>query len=366
MSSLTAHLRETGDHGRLPFHPSCPVCRQERLYGTLSSEPVVPRRAQALFASGVLAFSASAPAVSIAQEPDRQFEGVVAPEEPGGTELDDPTFDPGGETALSFDTAPAPSAPEDGLDTGDGAPLDVEPTVDLDARLAPLADTGAEVSEEESAVAPAEPVAPGGPGSLGPGLTAGTDAPSPGAAPPGPAPQLAAPAPPDATTQSGGTGESPDADASPRLTAQADAWRARDAQAHNATRARYTHTDVRPDEGAPASSQRVSDGAGATSGHSATQVIAAPAPAVAGATGASSTAADPPAAVDQPPLDSGARFHVVQPGDSLWSIAKRLLGPNASAGRIAREVNRLWTLNSSRIATGDPDLLMVGTRLELR
>ena len=33
--------------------------------------------------------------------------------------------------------------------------------------------------------------------------------------------------------------------------------------------------------------------------------------------------------------------------------------------RVAREVNRLWTLNSERIGTGDPDLLMVGTRLTL-
>jgi Tfp pilus assembly protein FimV len=65
-------------------------------------------------------------------------------------------------------------------------------------------------------------------------------------------------------------------------------------------------------------------------------------------------------------LRHGSRFHIVQPGDSLWSIAKQLVGPNATAGRIAREVDRLWTLNRSRIATGDPDLLLVGTRLRLR
>jgi LysM domain len=363
MSSLTAHLRETGDHGRLPFHPSCPVCRQQRLHGTLSSEPVVPMRAQALLAGGVLALSASAPAVSIAQEPDRQFEGVVAPEEPGGPELDDPSFDPGGETALTFDTAPAPSAPEDGTDTGDGPPLDVEPTVDLDARLAPLADTGADVSEEESAVAPAEP---GDPAS-GLGLNPDASAPSPGTVPPAPATQPATPAPLDPTLPSGGAGESPGADPSPRLTAQADAWRGSAAHAHNPTRAHYTHTDVRPDENAPASSQWVSDGAGAASGPSAASVTAAPDPAVAGSTGVSSNASAPsPAAVDEPPLRAGSRFHVVQPGDSLWSIAKRLLGPDASPGRIAREVDRLWTLNRSRIATGDPDLLMAGTRIALR
>ena len=62
----------------------------------------------------------------------------------------------------------------------------------------------------------------------------------------------------------------------------------------------------------------------------------------------------------------GARFYVVQSGDSLWSIAKRLLGRDASSARIAREVHRLWSLNEARIATGDPDLLRVGTELRLR
>jgi len=65
-------------------------------------------------------------------------------------------------------------------------------------------------------------------------------------------------------------------------------------------------------------------------------------------------------------LEDGARFYVVEAGDSLWSIAKRLLGPDASPGRLAREVSRLWTLNEDRIGTGDPDLLMAGTRLRLR
>jgi hypothetical protein len=53
-------------------------------------------------------------------------------------------------------------------------------------------------------------------------------------------------------------------------------------------------------------------------------------------------------------------------GESLWSIADDLLGGHAPAARIAREVHRLWTLNERRIATGDPDLLAIGTRLTLR
>jgi len=53
------------------------------------------------------------------------------------------------------------------------------------------------------------------------------------------------------------------------------------------------------------------------------------------------------------------------PGDSLWSIASAQLAPGADNAQIAREVNRLWNLNADRIATGQPDLLMVGTVLRL-
>ena len=62
----------------------------------------------------------------------------------------------------------------------------------------------------------------------------------------------------------------------------------------------------------------------------------------------------------------GDRTHVVLPGESLWSIAQDVLGDGASVAKIARKVNRLWELNSDRIGTGDPDLLMVGTKLVLR
>jgi nucleoid-associated protein YgaU len=56
---------------------------------------------------------------------------------------------------------------------------------------------------------------------------------------------------------------------------------------------------------------------------------------------------------------------VVQAGDSLWLIAQRRLGPDAGAARIAREVDRLWSLNRENIASGDPDELRVGEHLRL-
>jgi Tfp pilus assembly protein FimV len=66
------------------------------------------------------------------------------------------------------------------------------------------------------------------------------------------------------------------------------------------------------------------------------------------------------------PREIDGHTYTVRPGDSLWSIARRLLGKGASPADIAREVNRLRELNRERIATGDPDLLMVGTKLTLR
>jgi nucleoid-associated protein YgaU len=72
----------------------------------------------------------------------------------------------------------------------------------------------------------------------------------------------------------------------------------------------------------------------------------------------------PPAPATTAPVE-GVRYRV-RPGDSLWSIAKRLLEPDASNGRIAQEVNRLWQLNADRIATGDPSLIHPGTVLRLR
>jgi hypothetical protein len=62
---------------------------------------------------------------------------------------------------------------------------------------------------------------------------------------------------------------------------------------------------------------------------------------------------------------AGHHVHTVAPGECLWSIATALLPAGASNAKIAAEVRRLWKLNARRIGTGDPDLLLVGTRLVL-
>jgi nucleoid-associated protein YgaU len=54
---------------------------------------------------------------------------------------------------------------------------------------------------------------------------------------------------------------------------------------------------------------------------------------------------------------------VVRSGDSLWSIAERRVGDDASSSRIAREVGRLVALNASSLA--DPDLIFPGQHLKI-
>jgi nucleoid-associated protein YgaU len=58
--------------------------------------------------------------------------------------------------------------------------------------------------------------------------------------------------------------------------------------------------------------------------------------------------------------------HVVEPGQSLWVIAKGLIGEPDSIAQVAFEVGRLWHLNAETIGTGDPDLIYPGLKLRLR
>ena len=55
---------------------------------------------------------------------------------------------------------------------------------------------------------------------------------------------------------------------------------------------------------------------------------------------------------------------VVRPGDCLWSISSKRLGPNASAQQIANGVERIYALNRNRIGA-DPNLILVGQVLSL-
>jgi LysM domain len=336
LGSLTAHLLEPGDHGRLGFHPRCPACRKERLFGSLSAEPLVSRRVQAALATGVLALSVAAPGAAAAAGPDRQREGAAEPQQLRG-DIDAPDFDPGGETVLPFEVAPSPTSPVVGggsQDSGDGPPVESDPVVDLDARAlapttpatqAPPTETDAPVPP--AAVAPAVPPADTAPGSPAPpaGERVTIEAP-PGDPEIRSTPDVAPKSQPEQKQEeSDRTRRQPSATSAPAEPPQA------------------------PTIGVPQSS-----------------APAAPLPAAAVADTVPVVEASAPSEAIQPPLPETARWHVVEPGESLWSIARRLLGPDASPGRIAREVDRLWELNRDRIGTGDPDMLMVGAELRLR
>jgi hypothetical protein len=56
---------------------------------------------------------------------------------------------------------------------------------------------------------------------------------------------------------------------------------------------------------------------------------------------------------------------VVRSGDSLWAIARRLVGPEAGNAAVERKLVAIWDLNARRIGTGDPNLIVPGTRLRL-
>jgi LysM domain-containing protein len=359
MSSLPSHLLETGDHGQLDFHPSCPVCRRERLFPALRSRPVFSRRLQAALATGVLALSTAAPSLAAIPERDRQQEGVAAPEQRKSGDpaqprdgLDDPDFDPGGDTALPFDVGAPDTTPnaEGDEDTGEAPPIDVEPQEDPSAHL----------------VAPNEPEteAPPGDGAPIPPAEAVPVTPAPGSAEPTPAPSpTLSPDEPASAEQPAATHEpaSPDSRRS-----EAKSQENRDHGSPNRTPSTGSDVTTRlapPQSSPPAPVDDVAPSVVTSPESSILPTPTAPASAPRQVAVASPSA---PAENDPRPPQGQARFYVVQSGESLWLIARKLLGPSASPARIAREVDRLWELNKDRIGTGNPDLLMVGTKLRLR
>lgn len=60
----------------------------------------------------------------------------------------------------------------------------------------------------------------------------------------------------------------------------------------------------------------------------------------------------------------GPQEHVVQRGDSLWSLAERRCGPGAGPARVLAEQERLYAANAAVIGD-DPDLLRPGVVLHL-
>jgi LysM domain len=293
MSSLSAHLRLPEDHSGLPFHPSCPICRRDRLAGSLEGDEIVSRRTQAALAAGLLVFSGiGAPAAAVAAGPDQDVDGsaeVVASPDPVA-DIDETTtgWTDSGTAPVEEQPAAVVPEPEDGsMEAAEREPVE-EPLVE---------------ATDETEEATSEPVA------------------------------LAAPPTEDPTA----TSHAPES-------AATDGVRMDTAVRAKREPTKRTKRAVLP------------------------RVIAAPAPVVAPTTTNAVTVRVVAGANEKTVahVTSGARFHVVQRGESLWSIASDRLGEQAGAAQIAREVDRLWQLNEDRIASGSPDLLYTGTRLRLR
>jgi hypothetical protein len=343
VSSLNVHLREAGSHGRLPFHPSCPACRAERLSGSFAGETILGQRGRAGLLAATLALSSlGLPVAALAQR---------NPARPPAASVPD-----GGRDRVDSNDRTQPDNPAAEDDAPIGGENLIEPDPDdfrEEPDPTPLSELAPEQPGEEIDVAPeAEPPPETAPAPVEPAVPA---IPSP---PPVPAPATPLPTPPVLPTTPSSTGE---------LVERPDGETA-------GGKTRQVLIDVAPN---PRAVREGSQGSlGTAEPHSpaapldeqAAALAPPPVPATEPAAATSSGAATVPASQPSgaPPGEIDGDTYTVSPGDSLWSIARRLLGPDASAGRIAREVNRLWELNSERIATGDPDLLMVGTKLRLR
>jgi hypothetical protein len=356
MRSLSAHLRAQEDHARLPFRPDCPRCRRERLSGGLSSEGVVSQRAQAALAAGVLALSTAAPAAALAAEPDHEQQGAAAPGQTGGSDLaSSPDFDPGGSsTDVLYDAPAVPQVPASAADSDDADALDQEPVNDVDAPVADPGD-GAEADEPRAVAIRPAPSAAGAPDQR----AAPTHS-----APPGAAPPTAGAAPESSPAGRSGLHARKPRDAAPRPAAKDDV-----AGGSPVARAPVHRSTT----GGPASPPSPAS-AGQARPTPQGAVALADADAAAPVERAHVVRRDHAAAPGErtrvvgrgDAAAPGERTHVVRRGESLWSIARDVLGGTASTIQVAREVNRLWELNKDRIGTGDRNLLVIGTRLRLR
>jgi len=316
MKSLQSHsTASSGDHGQLGFHPACPVCRAERLFGTPVDGVLSSRRLPALAAAAALAvmpFAAAAAPVQ-ANVSDEQHVGIQDPDSlPTEDPADDPSFKP-------------PKGP-------DGPDQDQGPVVDTDA---PTNDGEADPLDEGNTPPPSPVVAP--PAPVTPDLAPPTvpSAPAPPAPPavppvpvlPGDAPNLPAEKKADA----------PNPSVEKKTSAEPRSRRTKSPapQRRGARPPVIGHAEGTPARPGSTPSAQTPSGEATTS------------------TAAAKTSAP-----------SGGAY-TVKAGDSLWSIARHIAGPKASNAKVASLVDRLWTLNAGRIGTGDPDLLNIGTELAM-
>jgi hypothetical protein len=260
------------------------------------------RRLRAFVAAGVIALSGGATATSVASEVDSQDEGVST--QPGTTDdaVDGGT---GPETQLPVEVDPVLGDPDQDVTEAPGG-VDPPATIPLEV-AAPEANGSGGESDAESVPAPAEP-------------------------------PVGSPRPP--TPLAPGPGGDAGGGSATALLVEDQG---------DIPNPPHLYADKGNQEPPP------------------TSAVDAPPPG--DGTVQTRPAAEPaPAPEAQPPESpaAGAPFHIVQAGESLWSIAAAVLGPRASTAAVTRQVHRLWKLNKGRIGTGDPNVLPTGVKLRLR
>jgi LysM domain len=351
MSSLSSHLTAGLDHGRLRFRPDCPVCREQRLAGTLSDALLSDRARAALLAAALGAGTLLPSAVAVASERSNT-PPASASHAPRRPRASPPKAAP----------TPAPEEAPLGTDETQEAPADEAPEL-RELLTSPEAGTdtrGEDVSGEAEETVPAPPLEEPAPAEPAPApAPVGQPPAEPGPVEPAPVPveqPPPRPVPPAAPPRSSPT---PLAQQSPEPVEPTPSAQSEQLSAPHPVRPRATHRPPEPRGDIRRSAAQPGPKPAAPPRHH----NAVPRGLVVRST--NTTPASISRASEPPSTSASGGFYTVRPGDSLWSIARRLLGPAASPARIAQEVNRLWELNRDRIRTGDPSLIHVGTVLRL-
>ena len=349
MASLHRHLTDPDGHDRLAFRADCPRCRA-RLHGRLDPRVLSPR-GEAAAAAGLAAATTllcSAAALGDSRHPSP---GPRAPETPPAVVVDPPG-------AHAHADVPTPQPRDD-----EPPPGPVRPAPSPAAGGPPPAELEPAPTVEPAAPPRPEPPAPADPPPAAPAPAQQTPAPTPTAPSPSPPNEPAAARRDDAHTPRPPRTQSRRANANLDQ-ARGDAPSNRRPATEPPRSAPVTPATRPPANDAAAAEQP--DALGEPVRHTAadtdgargrerrpTSVHAAP----------SSRTAEPAAKAGAPSRERGT--HVVRPGECLWTIAERRLGPSASAAQVAAHVDELWRLNAARIGTGNPNLIHAGQTLQL-
>jgi len=324
MPSLSAHLRNRETHARLPFHPDCPACRDERLLGDVAPHAAVSQRARAAVAAAALAVTTMGPAAALATEPASEWEARGSR--------------PGRAPSTSRHPATARMSP-----------------CSIRARARP---TCPRTRRRTTTMTRSQTTTPRS--------TTPTHLLSSMMTPPARWTLTTSP-----RTRLRPNRNRPDRP-NPRRRRRHSRRPQRRRPIRRRRRSRHSSHLRLPRAPRPVRLRHGLLSSGIAPGRARAAQVPRSAPAQPDTTAQAAAPAPtprPPTSSTAPPADHADhtdRTHTVQAGESLWSIAADVLGPSARPFQIAREVHRLWELNKERIATGNPDLLMIDTRLRLR